>query len=191
MTRRFHCCVLAIMLFSLGCRRDMFDQPRSNPLSSSDFFQDGASSRPIPPNAVARGYLNQDEALYKGMIGTNLVTEMPFPVNRQVLERGQERYNIYCSVCHGAAGEGNGLIVQRGFPAPPSFHIDRLRGAPIGHFYDVITRGYGVMYSYAARVEPTDRWAIAAYIRVLQFSQNATLADVPADQRAKLEASQP
>jgi cytochrome c553 len=178
---------IVILVMFTACRRDMFNQPRSKPLGESDFFLDGASSRPIPPHTVARGFLDEDEAYYEGMIGTNLVTEFPFAVTRRVLERGRERFDIYCAVCHGPTGEGNGMIVQRGFPAPPSYHIDRLRQAPAGHFFDVITRGYGVMYPYASRVEPADRWAIAAYIRALQMSHHATLADVPAGQLAKLE----
>jgi len=187
-----HARYFALLLLALaGCRPDMFNQPRANPLRESDFFPDGAASRPIPPNTVARGFLNEDDARYRGMIGTNLVTEIPIPVTRALLERGRERFEIYCAVCHGRTGEGNGMIAQRGFPAPPSYHIDRLRDAPIGHFYNVITRGYGVMYSYAARVEPNDRWAIAAYIRALQLSRHATLAEIPADQRARLVASQP
>jgi len=117
------------------------------------------------------------------------VADFPFPITREVLERGQQRFEIYCAVCHGRTGDGNGMIVQRGFPPPPSYHIDRLRQAPVGHFFDVMTHGYGVMYSYAARVEPRDRWAIAAYIRVLQLSHNAKLQDVPAPERARLEAS--
>ena len=146
------------------------------------------ASRPLVPNTVARGHLNADEAFYTGKIGTNLVETFPFPITRQVLERGRERFDIYCSPCHGRTGEGNGMIVQRGFPAPPSYHIDRLRKAPVGHFFDVITQGYGVMYSYAQRVEPDDRWAIAAYVRALQLSRNATLANVPPQDRAKLGA---
>jgi cytochrome c553 len=170
-----------------GCRHEMYDQPRSDPLEKSDFFADGAASRPLVAGTVARGHLDEDEAFYLGMIGTNLVTEFPMPVTREVLNRGRERFEIYCSVCHGRTGDGNGMIPQRGFPAPPSYHIDRLREAPVGHFYDVITRGYGVMYSYASRVEPADRWAIAAYIRTLQLSHNAKLEDVPPEERAKLE----
>lgn len=183
-------CAVPVMLglSVMGCRRDMYNQPRGDALGESDFFADGTASRPIPPHTVARGFLRDDDALYRGMIGTNLVTEFPFPVTKAVLERGRERFNIYCSVCHGQAGEGNGIIVQRGFPPPPSYHIDRLRSAPVGHFYDVITRGYGVMYSYASRVAPTDRWAIVAYIRALQLSHHATTNDVPPDQLAKLEA---
>lgn len=146
------------------------------------------ASRPLVAHTVARGHLEADEVLYTGKIGTNLVETFPFPITREVLERGHERFDIYCSPCHGRTGEGNGMVVQRGFPPPPSYHIDRLRQAPAGHFFDVITQGYGIMYSYAQRVEPADRWAIAAYIRVLQKSHDATLAQVPAQQRAKLEA---
>jgi mono/diheme cytochrome c family protein len=183
--------VIVVLVLLTACRRDMFQQPRGNPLGESDFFPDGAASRPIPPHTVARGFLDEDQAFYAGMIGTNLVTQFPFPVTRPALERGRERFEIYCAVCHGATGEGDGMIVQRGFPAPPSFHLERLREAPVGHFYDVMTRGYGVMYSYASRVEPADRWAIAAYIRALQLSRHATLADVPPEQRAKLEGMRP
>lgn len=180
---------LAIGLLAAGCRRDMFQQPISKPLEPSDFFQDNhMASRPLVPHTIARGHLDADEAFYKGMIGTNLVETFPFPITRATLERGRERFDIYCAPCHGRTGDGNGMIVQRGFPAPPSYHIDRLRQAPVGHFFDVMTRGYGVMYSYAERVEPSDRWAIAAYIRVLQKSQHATLTEVPEAERIKLEA---
>jgi cytochrome c553 len=160
----------------------MFDQPKSSPLGPSDFFEDGAASRPIPPHTVARNALNADEAFYTGTIGTNLVTTFPFPITRDVLRRGRECYEIDCVPCHGATGDGNGIIVGRGFPPPPSYNIQRLRDAPVGHFFDVMTRGYGVMYSYANRVTPEDRWAIAAYIRALQLSQHATLSDVPTNE---------
>ncbi len=145
------------------------------------------ASRPLVEHTVARGHLDADQAFYSGKIGTNLVTTFPIPITREVLERGRERFDIYCSPCHGRTGEGNGMIVQRGFPPPPSYHIDRLRQAPAGHFFDVITQGYGIMYSYAARVEPSDRWAIAAYIRALQKSHDANLGDVPPQERAQLE----
>lgn len=181
---------LALVLFASGCRRDMFNQPYSKPLRKSDFFRDNyMASRPLVANTVARGQLNQDQALYTGMVGSNLVADFPFAITREVLERGQERFEIHCSMCHGRTGDGNGMVVQRGFPPPPSYHIDRLRQAPVGHFFDVITRGYGVMYPYAARVEPRDRWAIAAYIRVLQLSHDAKPEDVPPSERAQLEAS--
>jgi len=152
-----------------GCRRDMYLQPSEKPLEHSDFFRDNEmASRALPAHTVARGELDEDEAFYTGKIGTNLIAQFPMPITREVLLRGQERFNIYCAPCHSRTGEGNGIIPQRGYPAPPSYHIDRLRTAPVGHFFDVITRGYGVMYSYANRVAPEDRWAIAAYIRALQ-----------------------
>jgi mono/diheme cytochrome c family protein len=174
-----------LVLFS-GCRRDMFNQPKSNPLSQSDFFQDGMNSRPIPPHTVACGDLENDEAFYTGKVGTNLVADFPIQITRAVLERGQQRYDIYCMPCHGETGDGNGIVVARGFPSPPSYHIERLRNAPVGHFFNVMTHGYGAMYSYASRVTPEDRWAIAAYIRALQLSERATLADVPTNEIAKL-----
>jgi cbb3-type cytochrome c oxidase subunit III len=181
---------LALGLISSGCRRDMFNQPSSKTLSESDFFQDNhMASRPIVAHTIARGELNEDEAFYTGKLGTNLVTEFPLPITREVLLRGRERFEIYCSACHDRTGEGRGIVVQRGFPPPPSLHVDRLRFAPVGHFFDVISHGYGIMYSYADRVEPADRWAIAAYIRVLQASQSATVADVPAAERPRLEAA--
>jgi cytochrome c553 len=168
----------------------MFNQPSTQPLSRNDFFQDNQmASRPLVMHTVARGQLQEDEAFYTGKIGTNLVTTFPMPITRELLERGRERFDIYCSVCHGRTGGGNGMIVQRGFPVPPSYHIDRLRQAPVGHFFDVMTQGYGIMYSYAERVKPEDRWAIAAYIRALQLSQNMKLAELPSSERAKLEVS--
>ena len=178
---------ILFLLLLTGCRRDMFDQPKSNPLRESDFFSDGSASRPIPPHTVARGDLRNDDAFYTGMIGTNLVTTFPVPITREILQRGRQRFEIDCVPCHGETGGGNGIVVQRGFPAPPSYHIDRLRDAPIGHFFDVMTRGYGVMFSHASRVTPEDRWAIAAYIRALQLSENAKLTDVPANEIAKLQ----
>lgn len=181
--------LLILVSLGVGCRRDMFDQPRSGPLRESDFFPDGSASRPLPLHTVARNE-SGDEATRTGSVGTNLIVEFPFPVTRQILERGRERFEIHCAPCHGKAGDGNGMVVQRGFPAPPSYHTQRLREAPIGHFFDVMTRGYGVMYSQAARVPIQDRWAIAAYIRALQLSQNATLADLPAAEREGLEGQQ-
>jgi len=173
-----------------GCRRDMFLQPSEKPLERSEFFRDNEmASRPLPAHTVARGQLDEDEAFYRGMIGTNLITQFPMPITREVLLRGQERFNIYCAPCHGRTGEGNGMIPQRGYPSPPSYHTDRLRTVPVGHFFDVITRGYGVMYPYANRVEPADRWAIAAYIRALQLSQDAKISDVPNADRAQLEVT--
>ncbi len=183
---------LGLLLGTTGCRRDMFEQPISKPLRRSDFFQDNhMASRPLVPNTIARGHLDADTVFYSGKIGTNLVQTLPIAINAAVLDRGRERFNIYCSPCHARTGQGNGMIVQRGFPPPPSFHIDRLREAPVGHFFDVITQGYGIMYSYANRVEPADRWAIAAYIRALQRSYNARLTDLRPEEAAKLAQAKP
>jgi mono/diheme cytochrome c family protein len=175
-------------MFLAGCSGNMTNDSRLKPLEAAKFFPNNSSARPLPAHTVARGHLDEDEFFYAGKVGTNLVASFPSPVTRQILERGRERFDIYCSVCHGRTGEGNGMIVQRGFPQPPSFHIDRLQQAPIGHFFDVMTRGYGIMYSYASRVNAEDRWAIAAYIRALQFSQHAPLNEIPTAERAKLEA---
>jgi cytochrome c553 len=173
--------------FLMACRQDMFNQPRYKTFAADPFFPDGASARPIPPHTVARGHADLDTEYFQGLTKDGkLVETYPMPVTRAVLERGRDRFDIYCAVCHGRTGEGNGMIVQRGFPSPPSYQITRLRNAPAGYFYYVITNGYGVMYSYASRVEPADRWAIAAYIRALQLSRDGTLDDVPPDQRAKL-----
>lgn len=177
----------ASLLANAGCRRDMFQQPSSKPLEENSFFRDNdMGSRPTVQNTVARGNLEEDEAFYTGKIGTNLVIEFPLSIDRSTLERGRERYDIYCSVCHGRTGDGNGMIVQRGFPVPPSFHLERLRQAPVGHFFTVMTQGYGIMYSYAARVSPADRWAITAYIRTLQFSRTVNITALPQNERAKL-----
>jgi mono/diheme cytochrome c family protein len=179
----------AICFFNAACRRDMYDQPKAKPLAESNFFKDGTSARPLPPHTVARGDARQDTVFFTGLTNGTLVTQLPVKLTQELLARGRERFDIHCSMCHGRTGGGNGAIVQRGFPPPPSLHIDRLRNAPLGHFYDVITNGYGVMYSYATRVEPADRWAIAAYLRALQLSHNATMGDVPEAQRTKLDGA--
>ena len=181
--------LLICALLLPACRRGMVDQQKVKPLAENTFFADERGSRLPPPHTVARGDLREDEQLYTGKIGNELAATFPIPVTRDLLRRGEERFNIYCAVCHGATGSGDGMIVQRGFPQPPSFHDDRLRQAPIGHFVDVISRGYGVMYSYASRVRPGDRWAIAAYIRALQLSQHATPGDADAAGAKQLEAS--
>jgi Cytochrome C oxidase, cbb3-type, subunit III len=165
----------------------MADQPSYRPLAKSTFFGDDRSARPLVPGTVARGYLRADERLYAGKSGGELVTALPVPLTLELLARGQDRFNIFCSPCHDRIGNGGGMVVQRGYRRPPSFHIDRLREAPIGQFFDVITKGFGAMPDYAAEVPPADRWAIAAYIRALQLSQNATLADVPSPARQQLE----
>lgn len=172
-----------------ACRVDMHTQPKYNPLQPSEFFPDGRSERPVVPGTVAHGELRTDELRYTGRINGVVADVFPFPITHQDLERGRERYNVYCSPCHDYTGSGYGMIVQRGFQAPPSYHVDRLRQAPVGHFFDVITNGFGNMYSYASRVPPDDRWRIAAYIRVLQLSQHATVSDVPAADRERLAAS--
>lgn len=164
----------------------MHDQPRFEPLEANAFFNDGQASRPLIKGTVARGQLRLDKHYYTGKVGGELVATFPFPVTGEVLERGRERYDIYCAPCHDKTGSGNGMIVQRGFRAPPSYHIARLRGVPVGHFFDVMTNGLGAMYDVADRVSPRDRWAIAAYIRVLQRSQNAAIEDVPEEMRQKL-----
>ncbi|MBI4537329.1 MAG: cytochrome c [candidate division NC10 bacterium] len=165
----------------------MADQPRYNPLAKSTFFEDARSARPLVPGTVARGHLRADEPFFAGKSGGELVTALPFPLTRGLLERGQGRFNIFCSPCHDRTGNGGGMVVRRGYRRPPSFHNERLREAPIGHFFDVITNGFGAMPDHAAQIPPTDRWAIAAYIRALQLSQNATLADVPPRARQQLE----
>jgi len=178
-------------LFLAACRRDMADQRRQKPLSASPLFPDGTSARPLPPHTIARGELREDEHFFSAKVNGQVVDTLPEPVTPALLQRGRERFDIYCAVCHGSAGEGNGIVVQRGFPVPPSLHLDRLRAAPVGHFFEVISNGYGVMAPYASRVKPADRWAIAAYIRALQLSQHAVLADADPAARAKLEAEVP
>jgi hypothetical protein len=174
-------------LATIGCRQDMHDQPKYTPLRPSNFFADGRSARPIPEGAVARGHLNDDTAFYTGKDAAGKdVTEFPMPVTKEMILRGQQRFNVYCTPCHSRLGDGNGTVVQRGYRHPPSYHIDRLRQAPVGHFFDVMTNGFGAMPDYAQQVHPADRWAIISYIRVLQYSQDASINDVPADQRGQL-----
>jgi mono/diheme cytochrome c family protein len=182
--------LLLTVLGLSACRLDMYNQPRTKPDAANDFFSDGTSARPVPPNTVEYHASRDNEAFYTGLEkGDVLVAQMPVQLTPGLLERGRERFEIYCAVCHGLTGEGNGEIVRRGFPAPPSYHSERLRNAPIGHFFDVITNGYGVMYSYASRVEPMDRWAIAAYIRALQLSQHASTQELSPNEQRRLEAA--
>jgi hypothetical protein len=165
----------------------MHDQPKIIPLRPSSFFADGRSARPLPEGTVARGHLDEDRVFYtgKGPDGKD-VADFPMPVTKEMILRGQQRFNVYCAPCHSRLGDGNGMVVQRGYRHPPSYHIERLRQAPIGHFFDVMTNGFGAMPDYAQQVPPTDRWAIASYIRTLQFSQQASINDVPADARGQL-----
>ena len=175
--------IAAIALWS-GCRLDMHVQPKQNPLSPSDFYPDKRSARPLVEGTVARGQLHEDTYFYTGKIGDNPGDVMPFPVTKEVLERGRERYNIYCAPCHSRIGDGNGFIPSRGFTRmPPSYHIPRLQKAPLGYFFDVMTNGFGIMPDYASQVSPEDRWKIVAYIRALQLSQSASMKDVPAGQK--------
>ncbi|MGB7068132.1 MAG: cytochrome c [Pyrinomonadaceae bacterium] len=187
--------VAAVCFTAIGCRYDMQDQPRYRAYKNSDFFSDGRASRDLLPGTVARGQLRDNKAFYTGKIdnpnanvqvstttdatGNTLVTsfpnaidEFPVAVTKELVDRGQDRYNIYCIVCHGPLGKADGMVVRRGFPKPPTYHDDRLRNAPVGHFFDVMTNGWGRMNSYASVVSPADRWAIVAYIRALQLSQN-------------------
>jgi hypothetical protein len=174
-----------------GCDMlDMYDEPRFEPLEASTFFDDGTSARPLVAGTVARGDLREDEGFYSGKVDGKYVTKLPVDLDQPFLLRGQERFNIYCSPCHGRVGDGNGMIVERGFRRPPSFvGTERLRKAPVGHFYDVISNGFGAMPSYASRVAPHDRWAIVAYIRALQRSQNGSVDDVPPELRDKIAES--
>lgn len=175
-----------LALFGAGCRQDMHNQPKYIPLRGSEFFDDGRSARPLVNGAVARGRLREDAALYTGKAGGRALDAFPFPITREALKRGQERFNIYCTPCHDYLGTGLGMAVRRGFRRPPSFHTDRLRQLPPGEIFDVITNGFGAMPNYALQIEPRDRWAVAAYIRVLQYSQNANVADVPPEFRGRL-----
>jgi mono/diheme cytochrome c family protein len=169
----------------------MHDAPRYEALEKSDFFSDQRSSRPLVEGTVARGHLKDDETLFTGKAGGAFATQPPMPVDLALLQRGRERYDIYCSPCHGLAGRGNGMVVRRGYRQPRSFHDDRLRAQPVGYFYDVITNGFGAMPDYAAQVGVRDRWAIVAYVRALQLSQHATLADVPPPVRPQLQVAAP
>jgi Cytochrome C oxidase, cbb3-type, subunit III len=176
-----------------GCRLDMHVQPRYNPYDPSEFFADGRSERPPVAGTVARSEIvgGPEEVVSTGMRDNREIDAFPFPVTRVVLDRGRERYNIFCAPCHGWTGDGDGIIVQRGFRPPPSYHIDRLRQAPVGHFFSVISSGFGAMYPYGYRILPRDRWAIIAYIRALQLSRQATIDDVPQVERSKLLGETP
>lgn len=182
--------VLGCVLIAAGCNWEMRNDSRLKPLEGSPVFADGRSSRPLVPGVVAQ----HDKAILPSALTTGMgddgepVAEIPIKVTAEVLERGRNRFNIYCSVCHGEDGYGNGPIVRRGFPQPPSYHIDRLRRAPVGHMFDVISNGYGVMYSYNDRIPKVeDRWAIVAYVRALQLSQHANVSELPAETQSKIQ----
>jgi hypothetical protein len=179
-------CVAATLFMIAGCdhlHQDMGNQPKNKPLSPSDFFVDGRSVRMPVENTVSRGSMDNDPLMV-----TKDSTNFPVPLNDALLERGQERFRIFCSPCHGIQGDGNGMIVMRGMKRPPTYHQDRLRQAPNGYIYDVITNGFGQMYNYASQIPPRDRWAIVAYVRALQLSRNAKVGDLPTDVREKLNS---
>ena len=174
------------LFFTAGCdhlRQDMASQPKNKPLSPSEFFPDGRSERPLLENTVARGSFTNDE-LFVPKDSNNF----PLPINLELLERGRERYSIFCSPCHGLQGDGNGMVSMRGMKHPPSYHQERLRQEPNGYIYDVIGNGFGQMFGYSAQIPPRDRWAIIAYIRALQFSRNARVSELPAELREKLNS---
>jgi len=183
-------CFLVSALFAAGCRQRMAVQPRYDPLEPSDFFADGMSARPRIAGTVARGEIAADSFMATGKVNGQVADGFPFPVTEAVMNRGQERFNIYCSECHGRLADGNGMIPSRGYRRPPSFHSDALRNAPTGHFFDVMTNGFGAMPPYAAQVPVNDRWAIVAYVRALQLSQNGTINDLTPEQRGKLGGTQ-
>jgi len=182
---------LGACLILTACRQDMQNEPRYKPLAASEFFADGRSARPMVEGTVARGHLRIDEARYTGKLDGEDVDQFPIPIAKADIERGQSRFNVYCTPCHGRLGDGNGMVVLRGFRQPPSYYSERLVNAPVGHFFDVISNGYGAMPSYASRVQSDDRWRIVAYIRALQLSESASLNDVPADQRQNLAVEPP
>jgi mono/diheme cytochrome c family protein len=196
---------LAPLLFAAGCwRENMGSQPKAKPMQESVFFADGTTARPLVEGTVPRGDLELDSHLYRGFAEGKPATTFPehypteadgpFPTRGAalgaVLRRGRDEFTIYCAMCHGDAGDGRGIIMQRGFVPPPSYHLDRLRVAPVGHIFDVITNGYGAMYSYGDRVSPADRWAIVAYIRTLQMSQAMPVKQIDADQLRGLREPQ-
>lgn len=180
------CCIGAVVVLT-SCN-DMYNQPKFKPLRPSNLYPDG-SSRPLVEGTVARGYARTNELLYTGKLQGKLADEFPFNVTKEVLQRGQDRFNIFCSPCHGRLGNGEGMIVQRGFPKPNSFHADSVRNQPAGFYFDVITNGFGRMYSYAPSVPVEDRWAIIAYIRTLQLSQHVSVADLTDAERKQLEGN--
>jgi mono/diheme cytochrome c family protein len=188
---RVVCLLLAAgcLLLAVGCRQQMAETGREKPLQASRFFDNDQLARPLVPGTVARGQLRGDQAFSTGKVGDKLVDVLPVPLTKELLARGQDRFNIFCSPCHGRTGAGDGVVTTRGLRPPPSYLIDRLKEAPIGHFFDVMTTGLGVMPDYAAQVPPEDRWAIAAYIRALQLSQDAKMADLTPADREKVQAA--
>jgi mono/diheme cytochrome c family protein len=185
--RKNSACLLAAsaLLFLAGCRQDMQNEPKMIPQRGTTFFADGRSARPQVANTVARGQLDADQYFYTGLVNGKEQDAMPYPVTLEVLERGQERFNIYCTPCHSRVGNGDGMIVQRGYKPAGNFHDPKRLAEPLSHYFYVMSNGYGAMPDYGSQITPVDRWAIAAYIRALQLSQNATLSDVPAGVQVK------
>ena len=179
--------IVVIAVAGSACRQDMHDQPKYIPMRQSAFFNDARSARPVVEGTVARGQLHDDELMFTGKVGGEDADEFPMRVDAAVMARGQERFNIYCAPCHGRTGQGDGMVVRRGYRRPPSFHQDRLRHAPAGHFFDVITNGFGAMPDYASQIKAEDRWAITAFVRALQLSEHATVADVPPSDRSRIQ----
>ena len=186
MRSRFTLALLATAALVAGCRQDMHDAPRYEAFEASATFADGRSSRTPPAGTVARGWQRDDEALYTGKVAGQAVEQFPFAIAHEDLQRGQQRFTIYCTPCHGKLGDGKGMVVQRGLRQAASYHQDRLRREKVGYFFDVITNGFGAMQGYAEQIPVRDRWLIIAYVRTLQLSQYASAADLPEDKRAEL-----
>jgi mono/diheme cytochrome c family protein len=186
MSKGFVPAVLIALSFCTACRQDMQDQPKYKPLGQNRFFPDGRNSRPIPANTIAVDELNDNDAYHVGMANGTFIDTIPVTVDAKLLNRGHDRFDIFCSPCHGRLGDGNGMVAQRGVRAPANFHTDRLRSVPPGYIFRVITSGYGGMGDYADQVPVDDRWAIVAYIRALQYSRNASVNDVPSDARSQI-----
>ena len=178
---------LLLLLFCAGCRHDMFDQPKYRPLAVSTFFPDGRSARPVPAKLLLTTGPTKGEAIEQGTNNGVFVATIPVPLDRPLIERGRDRFDIYCSPCHGLVGDGQGMIAKRGFKQPADLHSDRIRQAPPGYLYEVIANGYGAMPDYGDELSIRDRWAVVAYIRALELSRHATLQDVPADRQTALE----
>jgi len=191
LTLRVSMVLSCLSLLLCGCERDMADQPKYQPYEASTFFSDGDSARQPVPGTVARGHLETDDHLFKGKVGNEFANTFPVSVDKDLLIRGHQRYNIFCSQCHGPTGDGRGMVVKRGFPQPPSYHIDRLREAKVGYIFDVITNGFGRMAAHGYMIPAEDRWAIIAYVRALQKSQHATKDELSGEDLKQLENDQP
>lgn len=190
MNRSYGLLLLALSVVLSACGMNMHNQPKGKYQSANPFFANGTTSQQLPQGVVSRNRGAFDPSFYSGQdTSGSLLADIPFEVTTELLERGQGRFNIYCAPCHNFTGDGQGVVVQKGMPQPASFHEQRLRQQNIGYFYYVATNGFGRMYSYASRITPEDRWAIAAYIRALQLSQHAMLKDVPAELQEELKAN--